>query len=299
MGSLGYDRREMAYRVPIPIRLESFEGPLDLLLYLIQCNELDISNISITRITDQYLAYVKLMQELNFDMASEFLVMAATLLLWKSRALLPNDEEAEGANANGDDGFITQEELLRRLKDLQLFQQAGRDLAQLPRMNEDVFTRPAQRPPIERIWKEMNLTDLTTCYQTAMANAQRRTKVLRKETVSLSVKIAEFNGRLKVGELTNLKQLFSVIPSRADTVVTFLASLELGKLKKMKLFQEEAYRDIYVELLETLANLDTSFLSEFDGPQAQNAESPTAAPELPEAALAGGGDAPAPDAAPA
>ncbi|MCC7440727.1 MAG: segregation/condensation protein A [Bdellovibrionales bacterium] len=79
------------HRVPITIRLESFEGPLDLLLYLVQENELDISRVSIARITDQYLAYIKLMQEMNFEMASEFLLMAATLLYWKSKAVLPRE----------------------------------------------------------------------------------------------------------------------------------------------------------------------------------------------------------------
>src|SRR5271163_3913462 len=87
----------LAHRLPITIRLESFEGPLDLLLYLIQSHELDISKISISKITDQYLAYVRLMQELNFDTASEFLVMAATLLHWKSKAILPQEEAAQAA----------------------------------------------------------------------------------------------------------------------------------------------------------------------------------------------------------
>ena len=83
---------DVSQRLPITVRLESFEGPLDLLLYLIQSHELDISRISITQITDQYLAYVQLLQELNFDTASEFLVMAATLLHWKSKAVLPQEK---------------------------------------------------------------------------------------------------------------------------------------------------------------------------------------------------------------
>src|SRR2546421_31911 len=93
-GRAGRKTDEMAYRVPITVRLESFEGPLDLLLYLIQSHELDITRVSIGRITDQYLAYVYLIQELNFDTASEFLVMAATLLHWKSKSLLPVEGDA-------------------------------------------------------------------------------------------------------------------------------------------------------------------------------------------------------------
>jgi chromatin segregation and condensation protein Rec8/ScpA/Scc1 (kleisin family) len=119
-----------AYRVPITVHLDSFEGPLDLLLYLIQSHELDINKVSISKITDQYLAYVRLMQELNFDTASEFLVLAATLLLWKSKSLLPNDEKNDaGASAEGDE--FTQEELIRQLLEHQRFLAAGESLAHL------------------------------------------------------------------------------------------------------------------------------------------------------------------------
>ncbi len=104
----------MAHRVPITVRLDSFEGPLDLLLFLIQSHELDISKVSISEITDQYLAYVRLMQELNFDFASEFLVMAATLLHWKSKAILPQEGNAD-ANAQDEDGALSQEDLIRQL----------------------------------------------------------------------------------------------------------------------------------------------------------------------------------------
>src|SRR3954470_6158759 len=101
-------------RIPITVRLESFEGPLDLLLYLIQSHELDISTVSIGRITDQYLVYVRLMRELDFDIASEFLVMAATLLHWKSKALLPV-ERKEGSLSADDEPELTQEDLVRQL----------------------------------------------------------------------------------------------------------------------------------------------------------------------------------------
>src|SRR3954469_22942758 len=122
----------MAHRVPITVRLESFEGPLDLLLYLIQSHELDISKVSIGRITDQYLAYVRLMQELNFDAASEFLVMAATLLHWKSRAILPQEQKADAQGIGADDAVLSQEDLVRQLMEHQRFLEAGENLAQLP-----------------------------------------------------------------------------------------------------------------------------------------------------------------------
>src|SRR3954467_807035 len=118
----------MASRLPITVRLESFEGPLDLLLYLIQSHELDISKISISKITDQYLAYVRLMQELNFDAASEFLVMAATLLHWKSRALLPQDLKTDATGNLLEEGAFSQEDLVRQLLEHQRFLAAGENL---------------------------------------------------------------------------------------------------------------------------------------------------------------------------
>lgn len=254
----------MTQRVPITVRLHAFEGPLDLLLYLIQTHELDISKVSISKITDQYLAYVRLMQNLDFDTASEFLVMAATLLHWKSKSLLPNEQKLGADGLNPDDLELSQEELVRQLMEHQRFLEAGENLAQLPWLGIDVFTRANRKPPIERIWKEMNVTDLALGYQDMLVRASKRTTVLQKETVSLTDRIMEFSARLKIGQITELKELLSAIPSRAEIVVTFLASLELSRLKKMKLYQEEVYASIYVELLESLKNFDSHLVTGFE-----------------------------------
>lgn len=282
----------MAHRAPITIRLESFEGPLDLLLHLIQSHELDISRISIGKITDQYLAYVRLIQELNFDIASDFLVMAATLLHWKSKSLLPQELKTD---ANGNliqDEEMTQEELVRQLLEHQRFMQAGEDLAQLPRLGDDVFTRPNFKPPTEKVWREMQITNLALCYQDMLGRARRRTKVLRKETVSINDKIMEFADRLEIGKMTEMTALLSDIRSRPEIVAVFLASLELGRLKKMKLYQEEAYQAIYVELLESIKGFDAQLASGFDSVAERINESANAAADTRAAATANaGGDA--------
>lgn len=261
----------MANRVPITIRLESFEGPLDLLLYLIQSHELDISKVSISKITDQYLAYVRLMQELNFDAASEFLVMAATLLHWKSRALLPQEPNAKSSDGSSEDGVLSQEDLVRQLLEHQRFLEAGENLAQLPQLGRDVFTRSNRKPPVEKIWKEMNITDLALSYQEMLVRARKRTQILRKETVSLKDKILEFADRLPLNELVELRSLLPILPLKAEVVVTFLASLELSRLKKMKLHQEEVYSEIYLQLLETLIQFDLDLASGFDATPPQQA----------------------------
>ena len=250
------------HRIPITVQLERFEGPLDLLLHLIQSHEMDISKISISKITDQYLSYVKLMQELNFDLASEFLVMAATLIFWKSKALLPQEKMENQAQEL--EGELSQEDLIRQLLEHQRFQAAGELLSQRPLLGEDVFTRQNAKPPIERIWREMNLTDLALSYQDIAIRARKRVQILKKETVSLGDKILEFSNRLIPGKLTYMGDLISDLSSRAETVVTFLASLELSRLKKLKLYQQEVYQNIYLELFENLVGFDTRLASGFD-----------------------------------
>jgi segregation and condensation protein A len=252
-------------RFPITVRLESFEGPLDLLLYLIQSHELDISKISITTITDQYLSYVRLMQELNFDTASEFLVMASTLLHWKSKAILPKEQDPNAA-ADEQEAVMSQEDLIRQLLEHQRFLAAGKDLGQLPLLGEDVFTRPNRKPPVDKVWKTMDLTDLTLTYQDILTRQRKRTTVLRKETVSIAGKIAEFRDRIQPGKLTGLRSLLQDGQSDPETVVTFLASLELSRMRKMRLHQEVTYAEIYLELLESLENFNEieDFSSEFD-----------------------------------
>ncbi len=254
----------MSNRVPITVRLESFEGPLDLLLFLIQSHELDISKVSIGKITDQYLTYVRLMQELNFDAASEFLVMAATLLHWKSRSLIPQDEKIGAPGDLEGAGLFSQEDLVRQLLEHQRFLEAGKNLSQRPLLGEDVFTRAASKPPIERIWREMNVTDLTMAYQEMLIRARKRTHVLQKETVSINDKIMELADRLPLGKLVELRTLLSITPSRPEIVATFLSTLELSRLKKMKVYQEEVYASIYLELLESLQDFDSNLASGFN-----------------------------------
>jgi segregation and condensation protein A len=269
----------LTQRIPITIRLDAFEGPLDLLLYLIQSHELDISKVSITRITDQYLAYVRLMQELNFDTASEFLVMAATLLHWKSRALLPQDEKRErGAGGPGEDEPFTQEDLIRQLQEHQRFLQAGEALGSMVLLGEDVFTRPNDKPEIQKIWREMDVTGLAVSYQEILVRARKRTHVLRKETVSITDKIAEFADKLTLFQLVEFKNVLSLVPDRPEIVATFLATLELCRLKKMRVHQEVTYSTIYLELIEALTDMEMNLKSEFEPTPVKQIDEPTATP---------------------
>ncbi len=246
------------------IRLEQFEGPLDLLLYLIQSQELDISTVSISRITDQYLNTLKLMGEMNFDVASEFLLMAATLILWKSKALMPKDDD-ELKTADELALPLTQEELVQQLLNRQRYLEMAGHLAARDYLGDDVFNRPNKRPPVEKIWKEMNVTQLATTYQDLLIREQRRARiVMKKETVSLAEKIREFAAKLTPDKLTCLKDLVADTETRGEWVVAFLASLELSRLKKVKIHQEKTFDPIYIELVELLLDFDARQASGFE-----------------------------------
>lgn len=246
----------------LKIRTDQFEGPLDLLLFLIQKNEMDISAISLHRITDQYVQYIEMMRELNFDVASEFLVMAATLILLKSKRLLPGEEE-QGATATGD-APTSEEELIRRLVEYKKFQEAGRRLSALPQLGRDVFPRPGVVPPEKQtVWRELDITGLTLVFQDVLKRSRNRTKVVIRESISLPEKIEQLSRILKVGELTEFSSIMSGEPDRSEIIVTFVALLELARLKKMKLYQNETFGSIYLTLSESLTDIDPALISGF------------------------------------
>lgn len=253
-------------RSSLNVRVPQFEGPLDLLLHLIQTHELEISKLAVSKITQPYLDYVRHMQdqarEETFEIATEFLVLAATLILWKSRALLPQEATAAEA-ADGAEVPLTPEDLVRQLMEHQKFLALGQQLGERNRLGEDTFTRPNGRPPVAHVFQEMSMTGLSLNYQTLIANARKRTQVLKKETVSMGTKIEHFAARLKLGELVNLRELI-LIHSKDEEVVSFLATLELTRLKKTRVFQQSVYGDIYVELLENLSTLDFGLVQGFE-----------------------------------
>jgi len=246
------------------IRLEQFEGPLDLMLYLIQSQELDISTVSISQITNQYLHAIKLMQELDFDIASDFLVMAATLILWKSKALMPKDDEDQNALEDAEVP-LTQEELVKQLLMRQRYLEAAGRLAGYPLLGDDVFAKPTKRPPVEKVWKSMNMSSLTTTYQDLLLREHKRARiVMKKETVSLQEKIQEFGRRLKLNELTQLDTLIADKAVRGEWVVGFLASLELSRLKQVVIHQAQVFDPIFIELVQEMINFDSKQTSGFD-----------------------------------
>ena len=255
----------------LKIKTEQFEGPLDLLLFLIQKNEMDISAISLHRICDQYVQYIEMMHELNFDMASEFLVMAATLIHLKSRKLLPNDDAIASAEAG--ELPTSEEELVRRLLEYKRFQEAGRKLLELPLTGRDVLPRPGVvAPEKQTVWKEMDLTGLTLAFQDVLRRSRSRTRVIIRESISIPERIAQIGNILKIDELTEFSSIMSEDPDRTEIIVTFVALLELARLKKLKLYQNETFGSIYLTLTEGISELDPKLVTGFQYNNARRIE---------------------------
>lgn len=233
------------------VNLASFEGPLDLLLYLIQKDELDIKDIKISEITDQYLRTLELMREYNLDIAGEFLLMASTLIWLKSRSLLPNQDAL--VNPDGEE-ILTQEELMRRLMEHQRYRAMAQDFKRMPLLGSDFFKRPMpeDKEKREQLLKEMNLTDLTVAFQKMLMRSRKPVTNVKKDRMSIAQAAQKIADRIASQEVTEFQSLFPENPDRSELVATFLAILELGRLGKIRVLQHMVYGSIYIVPREML-----------------------------------------------
>ena len=223
------------------VKLESFEGPLDLLIYLVRKHEVDVYDIPISLITEQYLGYLELMQELNLDVAGEFLVMAATLIHLKSRTLLPRPDPTQEDGGPEED---PREALVRRLLEHQKYKAAAELLHERETVRGAQFMRPDARvadaagedyePELE-----VDLFSLLAAFRGVLERANRRPRmVLPPEQMSIEDRMAQLLSRLSETEACGFEDLFSDgDDSRAFMIVTFLALLEMIRLKLIRVFQ--------------------------------------------------------------
>ena len=243
--------------------LPQFEGPLDLLLSLIQEHKLDVLHVPIAFITDRYLEYMEAARALNLDLAGEYLVMAATLAHIKSRMLLPPQESQDVGD--GELGPDPREELIRRLLEYQKYKTAGQDLAALPQLGRDVFTRstreelplagddvPALRPGDLSAYRLIE----------ALANVLARRKLtipheVFVERLSIGDRISAITDRLRAEERITFTSLFAELSARDRHLVvpTFLAVLEMARLKLIKVHQPDRHGEIYLSRTEALSDV--------------------------------------------
>lgn len=236
------------------VQLEIFEGPLDLLLHLIKKNEVSITDIPIATITEQYLATVELMQNLNLDVAGEFLVMAATLIHIKSRMLLPSGEDDE----EGEEGEDPRGELVRQLLEYQRFKEAAEALEKREILWRDVFPRSTEAPeePQTVIIEQPSLFDLISALRHVLERfPEERVHEVVLERVSMREKMSSLLDDLHQRGKVIFQSLFEKADSRLEVIVTFLAMLELVKIRAVKVSQEERMGPILIELAAPLAEV--------------------------------------------
>ncbi len=224
------------------IKLEIFEGPMDLLLHLIRKHELDIYDIPVALITQQYLEYLELMKSLDMEIAGDFLVMASTLTHIKSKMLLPPPENPE----NEEDGVDPRAELIRRLLEYKQFKDAALSLEQKEALWSQVHTRPAEAASgapadDEPLLFDFHLFDLLSALKDVMSRVPDANFEITAESVSITDKISHILGRLEAADSVLFSDLFEGSASRLQVIVTFMALLELMKTRVVKVMQVERF----------------------------------------------------------
>jgi len=228
------------------VKLEVFEGPLDLLLYLIKQDEIDIYDISIERITRQYLEYLQTFKELSIELAGEFIVMAANLIYLKSRSLLAVDQQLPDEGADEDD---PRWDLIRQLIEYKKFKEAAADLHLREVKQESIFAREAcllSENPLRL--EEVGIFQLINAFQSVIKRIEARQDVqeIFGERFSVSEKIDAILRRVATGVPIRFSDLFGAIVSRVEIAVTFLALLELIRLKQVRATQKNIFAEIEI-----------------------------------------------------
>jgi segregation and condensation protein A len=230
------------------VKLDVFEGPLDLLLYLIRKDEVDVYDIPVERITTQYMAYLDLMRMLDLNIAGEFIVMAATLMMIKSKMLLPVEERT--ADEDPEDEGDPRWDLVRQLVEYKKFKDAALHLQTLEERQEYVFFREdngavelGAKPDVAL--QDVSIFDLIAAFNDALSKVQKEElREIFAERFTVADKIDDLLQRLQGAERLSLTSLFSGMTSRHEIVCTFLAVLELMRLKRVRATQQQAYGPI-------------------------------------------------------
>ncbi|MEM1244196.1 MAG: segregation/condensation protein A [Pseudomonadota bacterium] len=226
------------------IFLEAFEGPLDLLLYLIKKQNIDILNIPVAPITKQYVEYVEMMQVLKIELASDYLVMAATLAEIKSRMLLPrpkvDEEEIDDPRA----------ELVRRLQEYESFKKAAENLREMPQLGRDFFPINNALPELnqERPLAQVKLTELVNAFKQVLARASlQQHHHIKLENLSVRERMSKILGQIEDKKFSEFTDFFNFEEGRMGVVVTFLAILELLKQSLIDIVQNQIFGPIHLQ----------------------------------------------------
>lgn len=230
----------------LQVFLEAFEGPLDLLLYLIRRQNIDVLDIPIAEITRQYVEYIEMMTELQLELAGEYLLMAAMLAEIKSRMLLPRPETVEEEE---DD---PRAELVRRLQEYERFKKAAEDLSDLPRLERDVLVASVDAPERKVVTTKMpdvTLKELLLSFHDVLKRAEMFSNLhLQREPLSVRQRMSEILSRIEANNFTTFSDLFDAEEGRMGVAVTFIAILELLRESTIEVVQAEAYAPLHIRV---------------------------------------------------
>jgi segregation and condensation protein A len=232
------------------VKFDVFEGPLDLLLYLIKKEEVDIYEVNLTNLATQFIEYIELMRQLDLDIAGEFLVMASTLMYIKSRELLPVDKQAQVQEQDEDED--PRWELIRQLVEYKKFKDAAAELQALEVRQESIYPRLPGQPELKseasQLKPEVGLFDLINALNAVLKRITQREDLrdIFEDRWTVSEKIEQLVQRLTERPNMKFSELFTTATSRLEVVVTFLALLELIRLKQVTAFQREPFMEIEI-----------------------------------------------------
>jgi segregation and condensation protein A len=273
----------------ILVKIDRFDGPLALLLHLVQKEEMRIEDLNLTLITRQYLDYLQKMQDLNFDVAGEYLFMAATLLYLKSQTVADESQNQNPIKISaGELGLEiqTRGDLIKRLEELERFQRLGQKLWGLPKKGHEIFVKAkVDRKVIENsILTPIDLQQLTETMMDLIRRDKKKYAVIKRDRLSIKEKLVRLKSMLKLGETTVFDKLLDENETCIiDKVITFISLLELARLKKLQIYQNEDKGSIYIEVKESLDSFDPETANGFE-PENETKET-VPAPAMTEASI--------------
>lgn len=279
----------------IQVKTDHFDGPLGLLLLLVEKEEMNIRELDLTKITKQYLDYLAQMRDLDFDIAGDYLFLASTLLLLKSKICIA-EEELKGLEAEfGVEGLhiTSQSELIRRLEELQLYQKMSKKLWGLEKKGHEIFVKPKvdRKAIVNSILTPMDLNSLTMTMVDFLFRQRRKYTVVKRDRLSIKEKLKFLKSNLKLGEQTTFDTLLEMNGNSEDgkdptdnIVITFISLLELSRLQRINVFQNEDRSTIYVNVVRSLEDFDVEQANGFED-EAMAAQAPGGVQEVKEANL--------------
>jgi segregation and condensation protein A len=254
----------------ILVKIDRFDGPLALLLHLVHKEEMRIQELDLNNITHQYLDYLQKMQDLNFDVAGEYLFMAATLLYLKSQTIADESQDQNLVKISASEMGLeiqTRGDLIKRLEELERYQRLGQRLWGLDKKGHEIFVKAkVDRKAIENsILTPLDLQQLIETMMDLIRREKKKYTVVKRDRISIKEKLIYLKTMLKAGETTQFDKLLDINETGIiDKVITFISLLELARLKKLQIFQNEDKGSIYIEVQESLESFDPESANGFD-----------------------------------